>query len=387
MAKSSGEITRRNPMTRRTHIPVAARTLALGAALAAALLPMPKAGATAQSQGPAGTAAVAGGHPAIVLPPVLVAGLPATLAVLDTQGRPAANVTVNLGGGVTLTTDATGRAELTAPDSQGVLRAALPDGTAEASATVIAAPAGEAPGLRVDLGTRTLLLRDRFTIRGAGFRGVADENLVLLAGQPAAVLAASPVALVALPNPRTALGETQLVVEAPGLSATTSPVSVISLELSSDKGKGLPGEAGEVRVIVRGTDRPVDFEVRAEPAGRIEPARGNPSRGRTSGGASNAAAIAFKFRQPGEFFFEVRRVAEPLGLPDTDAAQRELLEARRLAPRGWTKRVDRVLRLVAQHPQDVAEARDALEKMLAKKPEGEFGQHLAAAWKILLNRE
>ncbi len=83
----------------------------------------------------------------------------------------------------------------------------------------------------------------------------------------------------------------------------------------------------------------------------------------------------------------MRRVAEPLGLPDTDAAQRELLEARRLAPRGWTKRVDRVLQLVAKHPQDVAEARDALEKMLAKKPEGEFGQHLEAAWKILLNRE
>ncbi|HKM91133.1 MAG TPA: hypothetical protein VJX29_11005 [Candidatus Acidoferrales bacterium] len=374
-------------MTRRIHIPVAARTLALGAALAAALLPTAKAGAAAQSQLSAGTAAVVGGHPAIVLPPVLVAGKPATLAVLDALGRPAANVTVNVGGGVMLTTDATGRAELTAPDSQGVLRAALPDGTAEASATVIAAAAEETPGLRVDLGTRTLLLRDRFTIRGAGFHGVADENRVVLAGQPAAVLAASPVALVALPNPRTALGETQLVVESSGLTATTSPVSVISLELSSDKGKGLPGEMGEVRVTVRGTDRPVDFEVRAEPEGRIEMARGNPSRGRTSGGASNAAAIAFKFRQPGEFFFEVRRVAEPLGLPDTDAAQRELLEARHLAPRGWTKRVDRVLQLVAKHPQDVAEARDALEKMLAKKPEGEFGQHLEAAWKILLNRE
>jgi hypothetical protein len=46
-----------------------------------------------------------------------------------------------------------------------------------------------------------------------------------------------------------------------------------------------------------------------------------------------------------------------------------------------------VLRLVSQHTQDVAEARDAIEKMLAKKPEGEFGRHLEAAWRILLNRE
>jgi hypothetical protein len=369
------------------HIPIAVRTWALGALLAALLLPMPKAGAAGHRLGQAGAATTSGGHPAIVLPPVLVSGKPATLAVLDAQGRPAANANVSLSGGVTLITDATGRAALMAPDSQGVLLASLPEGAAEASATVIAAPAGQETGLRVDLAARMLLLRERFTVRGAGFHGVADENRVLLAGQPAAVLAASPVALVALPNPSTALGETQLVVEASGLSATTSPVSVISIELASDKGKGLPGEKGQIRVSVAGTDQPVEFEVHAEPAGRIELARGNPSRGRTSGGAGNAATIAFTFRQPGEFFLEVRRVAEPLGLPDIEAAHRELLEARRLAPRGWTKQVDRVLQLVEQHPQDVAEARDAIEKMMAKKPEGEFGLHLEAAWKILLNRE
>ncbi|HKO03900.1 MAG TPA: hypothetical protein VJW51_04090 [Candidatus Acidoferrales bacterium] len=373
-------------MNARMHIPIAARSFALGAALAAAILPAPWAGATAR-QAPAQDAAASGGHPTIVLPPVLLAGKPATLAVLDSQGRPAANVTVSLGGGVTLTTDATGRAALTAPDSQGVLLATLADGTAEASATVVAAPAEEPPGLRMELSPRVLLLRDRFTVRGGGFHGVADENRVLLAGQPAAVLAASPVALVALPNSKTALGETQLVVEVSGLSATSGPVSVISLELSSDKGKGLQGKAGEIRVSVRGTDGPVEFEVRAEPAGRIELARGNPSRGRTKGGATNAAAIAFTYRQPGEFFLEVRLVPEPLGLPDTEAAHRELLEARRLAPPGWAKRVDRVLRMVMQHPQDVAEARDAIEKLLAKKPEGEFGLRLEAAWKILLNRE
>jgi hypothetical protein len=333
------------------------------------------------------SAAPAVAHSTIVLPPVLVAGKPATLAVLDAGGRPAANVTVSLGGEVTLTTDATGRAALTAPDEQGVLRAAMPDGSAPTSATVIAAPAEERAGLNIELAPRMLMLRDRFTIRGSGFHGIADENQVLLAGQPAAVLAASPVALVVLPNPATALGETQLVVAAAGLSASTSPVGVISLELAADKAKGAPGEASEIRVTVRGTDRPVDFEVRVEPAGRIELAHGNPARGRTSGGEANRAVIPFKFEQPGEFALEVRRVPEPLGLPDTEAARRELEEARRLAPAGWAKRVDHALKLVAEHPQDVAEARDAIEKMLAKKPEGEFGQHLEAAWKILLNRE
>lgn len=241
--------------------------------------------------------------------------------------------------------------------------------------------------MSIEKAPRIVLLRDRFTIRGQGFHGIGDENQVMLAGKPAAVLAASPVALVVLPNPATALGETQLVVTAGEQTASSSPVSVISIELAAEKASGQPGTAGEIHVNVRGTDRPVDFEVRAEPAGRIELARGNPTRGRTSGGAANSAAIRFTRRQPGEFFLEVRSVPEPLGLPDTDAARRELEEARRLAPEGWTKQVDHVLKLVETHPQDVAEARDAIERMLAKKPEGEFGRHLEAAWKILLNRE
>jgi hypothetical protein len=313
--------------------------------------------------------------------------MPATLAVLDAQGRPAPNAQVSLGGEVTLTTDSTGRAALMAPEATGVLLAKLPDGSAETTTTVVAVPTQAPATVRIDSPPRLIPLRDRFTIRGAGFRGAADENHVVLAGEPAAVLAASPAAIVALPSPRTALGETQLVLTSPGGSATAGPLAVISIELTSDKAKGLPGETGEIRVIVRGTDRPVDFEVRAKPPGRIELAKGSPFRGHTSGGTENGAVVPFTFRQPGEFFLEVRPVAQPLGLPDTEAARHELEEARRLAPRGWTKQVERVLELVEKHPQDVAEARDAIEKMLAKKPGGEFGQHLEAAWKILLNRE
>jgi len=268
-----------------------------------------------------------------------------------------------------------------------VLRAGLADEKVEASAAVIAAGAAQAPELRLDPVPRLLLLRDRFTVRGTGLSGIADENRVALAGQPAAVLAASPAALVALPNPNMALGETTLEVAALGKSASSGPVSVISFAVNSSKNTGHPGEPGEIRVGVTGTELPVSFEVRAQPAGRIEQARGNPSRARTTGGQNNGAKIEFTFRQPGEFFLEVRLVQQPLGLPDTEAAQRELEEARQLAPPGWTGKVDRVIKMVQKHPQDVAEARDAIEKMLAKKPAGEFGLRLEAAWKILLNRE
>ena len=357
----------------------------LAGALCAVALLAPRA-AGAQDSG-ATTSAAAGGHTTIVLPPVVVAGRPATLAVLGAQGRPVEGAQISLGGGVTLTSDATGRAAFTAPDAQGVLVAKTPDGASEASTTVVAAPNGEPVPLRVDSAPRAVLLRERFTIRGAGFRGAADENRVLLAGEPAAVLAASPAAIVALPNPRTPLGDTQLAVEAGGASASSGPVDVISLELTSGRSRGAPGETGEIHVVVHGTDRPVDFELRAVPAGRIELAKGNPTRGRTSGGATNTATITYTFRQPGEFALEARAVPQPLGLPDTDAARRELEEARRLAPADQVKHVEHIIELVEKHPQDVAQARDAVERLLAKKPEGQYGQHLEAAWRILLNRE
>ena len=346
----------------------------------------PRASAPPPASPPAGS---------ILLPPVIVQGEPATLAVLDTQGRPAANVTLELGG-AKLTTDATGRAAFVAPDSLGVLRAALADGSLEKTAPVVASAAAP-QSLRIDSVERLLLLKDPAAILGGGFSGTADENRVTLGDWPAAVLAASPAALVVLPNPHTPLGDTKLAVQTGGLTASTAPVAVVMLELSTTKSKGAAGETGELRVTARGTDRAVEFEVRALPPGRIElagaaPARKGDSkapvaRGRTSGGEDNFAALAFTFRAPGEFQFELRLVPEPRGLPDAAAARRELLEAQRLAPPAWEKRVSRVLELITAHPQDVREARDALEKMLAEKPEGEFGRRLEAAWRILLNRE
>jgi hypothetical protein len=322
----------------------------------------------------------------------MVQGQAATLAVLDANGRPAPNVAVRLGG-ATLTTDTTGRAAFVAPEPAGVLRAELADGSGAATAPVIAAsPAAQS--LRIDFVERVVLLKDPVAILGAGFSGAADENRVAFQDMPAAVLAASPAALVVLPNPRTPLGESTLAIQTGGLKASTSPVAVIALELSASKANGRPGESGEVRVTAPGTDRPVEFELRVLPQGRIELAgvaasdpKHSGARGRTSGGVENFALLPFTFRSPGKFSFELRLVPEPRGLPDTDAARRELLEAQHLAPPGWEKRVSRVLEMVSRHPQDVREARDALEKMLAQKPEGEFGQHLEAAWKLLLNRQ
>src|SRR5580700_5663859 len=71
--------------------------------------------------GPVWAQALAQANPAttwtvtIVLPPRVMAGHPATLAVFGVDGKLAAGVTVTLGDGRTLMTDRTGRATFSAP--------------------------------------------------------------------------------------------------------------------------------------------------------------------------------------------------------------------------------------------------------------------------------
>jgi len=67
-----------------------------------------------------------------------------------------------------------------------------------------------------------------------------------------------------------------------------------------------------------------------------------------------------------------------------EAARQHLLVARRLATGNWQGRLDRLLRRLERDPQDALQLRNELEKMLAEKPEGEFGRMIEAAWRELL---
>jgi hypothetical protein len=63
----------------------------------------------------------------IILPQKLVAGQPATLAVLTAEGKLAPGVPVEFSGGQRVTTDDSGRASFAAPDEAGVLLVQVPD--------------------------------------------------------------------------------------------------------------------------------------------------------------------------------------------------------------------------------------------------------------------
>src|SRR3984957_15062026 len=145
----------------------------------------------------------------IVLPPKLVAGKIATLAVLGVDGRLAEGITVTLGDTLRVTTDKTGRATFTTPSGAAVI---IANGSGNSAAALVdaAEPANEKKPLIV---SPVISLVDQFSVCGGHFLEQADANRVTLNDERAFVLAASPECLVVLANPRTLPGPTKVAIE------------------------------------------------------------------------------------------------------------------------------------------------------------------------------
>jgi hypothetical protein len=250
----------------------------------------------------------------IILPPKVVAGAQATLAVLDSQGRLLPNVAVELSGGRNAVTDATGRAIFKAPDQPGTLVAKAPGQAVSATAAVVAsedsAPRGApdgAPGtVQVASYPHAITIHDRFTLEGAGFRGAADSNHVYLNGDPCLVVASSPVSLVALPGPSVPIGDVSLHVTVGGVDAGQFPVSAVLLEFSGPTEAVNAGSSGKLIVHARGTTEPLLLEVRNGSPGVIQLSKGNVQRLKTSGGNENDAPVDVKFVTGGNYSVSAR---------------------------------------------------------------------------------
>ncbi len=328
-------------------------------------------------------------RPVIVLPSKLIADQPATLAVLDHAGRLLPNAIVEFSGGERVTTDSTGRAIFTAPAQQGVVFAELVEHERKvkyttATSQVVSYPASAAEGVHITDLPRTISLQDRFSIAGSGFRGEADANRVTLGGQPAAVLAASPIAAVLVANPACVPGNAPLTIEVGGNTAGPMPVTLVALQVETAAGKILPNKKQKIQVRLRGTELPMEIRVRNLMPEIVDLHGGDTMRTTTSGGAANVATVEVKGRREGEFAISVRLVPTAAGLPDTATARRELLAAKETAPAGWAQLIERLVRHLDEHPEHALDVRNELEKLLAQAPGGEYGRHLEAAWKILL---
>src|SRR5271170_48557 len=138
----------------------------------------------------------------IVLPPIAVAGHPATLAVFGADGRLASGVTVDTGRGQRVTTDSTGQATFNVPSDGSFV---LAKSSGAASAALVDADAPDENPQKIDVAA-VISLRDRFSICGGAFRGDAEANRVKINGERALILAASPECLVVLPGPKASPG-------------------------------------------------------------------------------------------------------------------------------------------------------------------------------------
>src|SRR5277367_6307421 len=122
----------------------------------------------------------------IVLPPKLVAGRPATLAVLGVDGRLAEGIVVDLGShsgaDVRVKTDKTGRAVFLAPSDTSVLIAKASG--ASTAALIDPPPTPNSQQAAISLPS-VVSLQDAFPICGGAFHGDVEADHVTLDADPA----------------------------------------------------------------------------------------------------------------------------------------------------------------------------------------------------------
>jgi hypothetical protein len=245
----------------------------------------------------------------------VVAGAPATLAVLDSAGRLLPNVVVEVSTGQKVTTDATGRALIVAPGAVGKLIAKISGQEISASSTVTASAAGAAEGVRVVSYPHALTIHDRFMIGGTGFQGVADTNHVFLSDQPCLVVASSPVSLVVLPGPHVPIGAINLRLSVAGHDTGQIPVSAVLLEFTGPAEAPDAGTQGQITLNVHGASDRLAVEVRNGSPAIIQFPHGTVQRLMTSGGEQNTAPVELKFLASGNYTVTARLIPTDSAFP------------------------------------------------------------------------
>jgi hypothetical protein len=314
---------------------------------------------------------------AIVLPPRLVAGEPATLAALSADGRLLPDISVELSNGQHLTTDASGRAQFVVSAKLDVLLAWVA-GTHIGAAAVVLGPALSAQ-LLAATAPPFISAHDRFVVAACGFRGDADANHAQVGGAPAVILAASPVALVLAAGPEARPGTGSVTVQVPG-GEVSVPVTLIALEMDSALPDLAPGEKAVFGVRLRGTEQPLEIEVNNLTPGVVRFHGGDQQHVTSSGGAENIARIAVQGKSAGNFSFRAGLAHHSGGSPDV-AAARQLLQAALLrAPEDQARRLEQLIQRLANADAGATEkTREKAAKLAATAPPGDYGWLVEAA--------
>jgi hypothetical protein len=299
----------------------------------------------------------------IVLPPRLVAGQPATLAVLGVDGRLAGGIAVDVANGQRVKTDKSGRAFFTVPADAGVLIATA----AGNSAAALIDPPATAAGERAAIVAPVVSQVDRFSVCGGGFRGDVDANRASINGERAFVLASSPECVVVLASPRALPGPAKIMIETPGAqwNATTT---LASLHFDPPLPPLVPEKRSKLALHVQGTDQTLRVWVENQTPGVLRFLRGDRQEVLTSGGVQNSAEIEVQAVATGDFSFHGRILAAP----DAGVARRYLIAAENIAPKDLQHVVKNLAERLTHHPGDTQKLWRDIEEILSTTMAGDF---------------
>ena len=306
----------------------------------------------------------------IVLPLELVAGQPATLAVLTSEGRVAPGVRVVLSSGQIVTTDESGRAHFLAPREAGISLERIPGTEIREAADILPQESGNTD-LRI-FGTPVLASRkDHFAVSGSGFQGDADRNRVEVGEKNAFVLASSSLELIVMPPTSAATGPARLAVFE-GTAEATTQITLVDIETSTLVSAAvLRGRKSKVSLHVRGTTEPVQLEVENLSSQTIEFPHGDAARLRTSGGPDNSAIVPVKGVTAGQFSFAVYLENTPTkaNLP---IAGDFLEAAQKTAPRDVRRALQQILKELRGNSNAVEKAQQDLRVISGQSRSADF---------------
>jgi len=312
----------------------------------------------------------------IILPPKIVAGRPATLAVLGVDGRLAESIIVDLGShsgvNVRVKTDKTGRAVFLAPTDSSVL---IVKASGAAAATLVDPPAAS-NSAQNSISLPPVVSRiDAFPICGGAFRGEADADHVKLNDDPALVLAASPECLVILPGPRAEPGPANISIETGDDTPYTGTTTLLALHFDPPTPPLLPEKKSTLVLHAQGADTPIRILVENKTPGVLRFVHGESQEALTSGGAQNAATIQIQTLSTGDFSFHARILQNP----DPQIARRYLEAAQPLATKDLQNQIRGLLKQLAHNPRETRKVSAELEKILSYTIAGDFRTLLESA--------
>ena len=278
----------------------------------------------------------------IVIPPKLVAGQDATVAILGVDGRLAEGITVDFGEDQRRKTDGSGRATFTVPTGvRFVIANAL--GASEAALVDDAVPASTTQGMKVP---QAIAQRDQFVIWGTEFHGDARENHVSFGGDPRRArvvpgMPRGPAGTRAIPGP------VKMLIQSPPAQWNASS-TVVGLNFDPPLPPLEPERRSRLMLHVQGSELPLRVFVTNKTPRILHFLHGDEQQVTTSGGEQNTASIDVQALAAGDFSFDARLFPEP----DPEMARRFLEAAEALASQDKKNEVKKLVDRLKHHPED-----------------------------------